>query len=86
MTDADSAADSTEAPAPDDGRSLPHQHRLLLQGITDRLKGEFADLLPADTLEHYVQQSYDERSRGGNVRHCTDSDPTIDNKMRRALW
>ena len=50
-----------------DRNELSGQHAMLLRGITKRLEGEFGDHFTRDTLQHYVEDSYDELASKARV-------------------
>ena len=51
-------------------RRMLAQHPLMLRGIANRLEGEFGTMFTRDTLQHYVNDSYEEmRARSKVINH-----------------
>jgi arsenate reductase len=51
-----------------DAQTMQAQHALMLKGIANRLEGEFGTLFTRDTLQHYVDDSYNELAARATVQ------------------
>jgi arsenate reductase (thioredoxin) len=50
-----------------DARTMQAQHALMLRAIASRLEGRFNGLFTRDTLQHYVEDSYEQLSKTATV-------------------
>ena len=54
---------------PQDTQTMEAQHTLMLKAIANRLEGEFGGLFTRDTLQHYVDDSYEQLAETATVRN-----------------
>ncbi len=52
-----------------DAKTMQAQHALMLKAIANRLEGEYGALFTRDTLQHYVEDSYQQLAEKAAVRN-----------------